>query len=190
MEAAWTKSDGDLSEVYRVLLSHPDQLNAPLTKAKRPFEFVVSGLRALDVASSPLMAGMTDGDSAEEMGGNSMSMADPPEATDKDVKRRRRLRNLTVTTLNRMGQPIWNPPSPAGFGDRAEEWINASQLTERIAWCRNAVQLFGADRDPRAFVDAVLADAAGDNTRKVVSQAPSRPYGLTLVLASPEFNRR
>jgi uncharacterized protein (DUF1800 family) len=190
MEAAWTKSDGDLSEVYRVLLSHPDQLNAPLTKAKRPFEFVVSGLRALDVASSPLMAGMIDGDGAEEMGGHSMSMADPPEATDKDVKRRRRLRNLTVSALNRMGQPIWNPPSPAGFGDRAEEWINASQLTERIAWCRNAVQLFGADRDPRAFVDAVLADAAGDNTRKVVSQAPSRPYGLTLVLASPEFNRR
>ncbi|MGR6465820.1 DUF1800 domain-containing protein [Rhizobium sp. PAMB 3182] len=190
MAAAWEKSDGDLTEVYKVLLTHPDQLNAPLTKAKRPFEFVVSGLKALDVGSSPLMVGMTEGDDAEAMGGDIMSMMGASDGGDKDDKRRRRLRNLTVAALNRMGQPIWNPSSPAGFGDRAEEWINASQLTERIAWCRNAVQLFGGDRDPRAFVDDVLADAAGDNTRKVVSQAPSRPYGLTLVLASPEFNRR
>ena len=36
----------------------------------------------------------------------------------------------------------------------------------------------------------VLRDAARDDTLAVVAQAPSREAGLSLLLASPEFNRR
>lgn len=48
----------------------------------------------------------------------------------------------------------------------------------------------GTRVEPLALAQAVLRDAARDDTLKVVSQAPSRKAGLSLLLASPEFNRR
>ncbi len=89
-----------------------------------------------------------------------------------------------------MGQPIWQPPSPAGFPDTQNAWLSASQLSERIAWARMVARLFGQRREPMDFLDVALADAASDQTRKIISQAPNRVHGLTMVLASPEFNRR
>ena len=89
-----------------------------------------------------------------------------------------------------MGQPTWLPPSPAGFEEGFSAWITGSQLAERLAWARRASAQFGRDKDPREFLKSTLADAARDETIRVVSQAPNKISGLTLVLASPEFNRR
>jgi hypothetical protein len=44
--------------------------------------------------------------------------------------------------------------------------------------------------EPLQLAEVVLRDAARDDTLRVVSQAPSRQAGLSLLLASPEFNRR
>ena len=68
--------------------------------------------------------------------------------------------------------------------------MTANQLTERIEWARRATGRFGKDKDPRAFLEATLRDAARDDTILVVERASNRQSGLTLVLASPEFNRR
>lgn len=97
---------------------------------------------------------------------------------------------LSVGALQRLGQPLWRPPSPAGWDEELSAWITAAQLTQRIEWLQALVARFGGDRDPRRFVQTVLGDAARDDTIKVVSQAPSRRAGLVLALASPEFNRR
>ena len=82
------------------------------------------------------------------------------------------------------------PPSPAGFEEGFSAWITGSQLAERLAWARRASAQFGRDEDPREFLKSTLADAARDETIRVVSQAPNKISGLTLLLASPEFNRR
>ncbi len=118
----------------------------------------------------------------------------PPGPADEDKAKRRKAfqtaRALGQGALRRMGQPTWLPPSPVGFEEKFDAWITASQLAERLAWARRASAQFGQDDDPREFLKATLGDAARDETIRVVSQAPNKISGLTLVLASPEFNRR
>jgi uncharacterized protein (DUF1800 family) len=55
--ARFTKSDGDLREVYRELFTAPEFWSAAGTpKIKRPYEFVVSAIRALDGQVTPDIA--------------------------------------------------------------------------------------------------------------------------------------
>jgi uncharacterized protein (DUF1800 family) len=89
-----------------------------------------------------------------------------------------------------MGQPVWQPPSPAGFEEGVATWLSASQLSERILWARRAASSLGTSIEPRDMVRTVLAEMARDDTARVVAQAPNRVSGITLVLSSPEFNRR
>jgi uncharacterized protein (DUF1800 family) len=112
------------------------------------------------------------------------------EAREKRLKAFQTARALGQGALRRMGQPIWLPPSPVGYEEGFSAWITGSQLAERLAWARRAAAQFGRDEDPREFLKSTLADAARDETIRVVSQAPNKISGLTLVLASPEFNRR
>jgi uncharacterized protein (DUF1800 family) len=89
-----------------------------------------------------------------------------------------------------MGQPIWQPSGPAGFADVANVWLTPGQLSERIAWSRLIARLLGQKLEPSDFLQAALGDAASPETRRIISQAPSRIHGVTMVLASAEFNRR
>ena len=95
-----------------------------------------------------------------------------------------------MQAVARLGQPLWRPPSPAGFDDGFSAWIAGGPLADRIAWARLAAAKLGGDRDPRAFLQETLRDAARQDTIDIVSKAPNRQMGLALVLASPEFNRR
>ena len=202
MTDVWKRTDGDLTAVYGAMLDHPAAWRDEGAKARQPFDFVVAGLRALN-AGSFMEANQDNDDDADAMmaapakdadSGNGMNAMAPPGPVDEDkVKRRKAFqtaRALGQGALRRMGQPIWLPPSPAGFEETFDAWITASQLAERLAWARRASAQFGKDQDPREFLKATLADAARDETIRVVSQAPNKISGLTLVLASPEFNRR
>ncbi|QRM45225.1 DUF1800 domain-containing protein [Rhizobium sp. BG4] len=202
MTDVWKRTDGDLTAVYGAMLDHPAAWRDEGAKARQPFDFVVAGLRALN-AGSFMEANQDNDDDADAMmaapatdadSGNGMNGMAPPGPADEDkVKRRKAFqtaRALGQGALRRMGQPIWLPPSPAGFEETFDAWITASQLAERLAWARRASAQFGKDQDPREFLKATLADAARDETIRVVSQAPNKISGLTLVLASPEFNRR
>lgn len=217
MVAAWAATGGNLMDVYRAMLEHPRSWEEEGQKARQPFDFVVAGLRALDVpaealgplppAGSPAAgaaaaSGMAPPSPAVADGADAMrnELADPPvidvgeiagvaEPT-ADGRVPLRPNPLTVGALQRLGQPMWRPPSPAGWDESMAGWITASQLTERIAWAGRLAARFGGDSDPRQVLETVLADAARDDTIKVVSRAPSRQAGLVLMLASPEFNRR
>lgn len=211
MSEAWKKTDGELSAVYRAMLDHPAAWANEGAKARQPFDYIVTGLRALnsgsgtgDVAAFMQAYQEEDADSDEMMAiqpkkkdaapdGQAMMQAPPSPDDEARIKRRKAFqmaRALGQGALRRMGQPTWLPPSPAGFEESFSAWITASQLSERLSWARRASAQFGRDVDPREFLKATLADAARDETIRVVSQAPNRVSGLTLVLASPEFNRR
>ncbi len=191
MTDAWAKSQGNLTEVYRAMLTHPLAWADPCRKIKKPFEFIVSGFRALDLPEKDLVALLQDMEVEEDKGpvGKAMEMAGATSA-EEIRKRAGRANALALGALQRMGQPMWLPPSPAGFADEASVWLTPSQLNERIAWSRRIARLFAQRLEPSAFLDAALADAARPETRRIVAQAPSRVHGLTMVLASPEFNRR
>ncbi|WP_075292644.1 DUF1800 domain-containing protein [Pararhizobium arenae] len=182
MTDTWQRTEGDLTAVYSTMLAHPAAWRNEGTKARQPFDFMIAGLRALD----------GNGDVERFF----LSMTGPStfsfEGEDGAVRRSRYRagRMLGSLALKRMGQPLWQPPSPAGFEEGFSAWVTGGQLAERLSWARTAVARFGTDRDPREFLKATLADAARDDTIRVVSQAPDQATGMMLVLASPEFNRR
>ena len=189
MAAAWKRSDGRLLDVYRAMLDHPRSWQEEGRKARQPFDFVVAALRALDVPAEAL----APGDGAKKGGGRPAAdvaaLADVMMMT-AEGKPALTANPLSVGIIGRLGQPIWSAPSPAGWDEGLSAWITASQVTERIAWARRLVARFGGDADPRAFLEATMADAARADTIETVARAPNRAVGLAMVLASPEFNRR
>ena len=194
MTAAWAETEGDLKAVYRAMLGHPRAWSDPGQKIKRPFEFVVSGFRAVDISDKDLsrLLDEMDDDDQEDDGPmrKALKMASSTAARADAKQRAARANDLTLAALQRMDQPIWQPPSPAGYADLASVWLSPGQLSERIAWARLMAGRFGQRRDPGTFLDAALGDAAGQNTRDVIAQAPNTNHAIAMVLASPEFNRR
>ena len=92
--------------------------------------------------------------------------------------------------LDLMGQAPYRPESPAGWPDTAAQWGGADALYKRIEWSNTVSRLMGRRVNPVDLGDAVLADAFNPETRKAVSRAESLTQGMTLFLASPDFQRR
>ncbi len=214
----WKASGGHLVKVYAAMLDNPRAWAEPGRKMKLPFDYVVSGLRAFginqknwqdrlspagdDEAALPTAAPqsvMKDGDEPAAMkpDGGEMVMEKPAQAMTPDAAQMQKPKNkqslartLTLASLRRMGQPVWQPPSPAGFEEGVASWLSPSQMSERILWARKASDSLGGDMEPKRLLEVAMADMARDDTIRVVSQAPNRVSGMTLALSSPEFNRR
>jgi uncharacterized protein (DUF1800 family) len=220
MVAAWKSSGGNLRDVSAAMLAHPAAWENPGEKARQPYDFIVAGLRALDVPETALaMPTRPDREDAEmenapappagavradrKMRGDpkmAAAMEDDEakrERMEEEADRKRKgpplrppLNPLTTRTLRKLGQPVWEPASPAGVEEGFSAWVSSSQLTGRIEWAQRIAARHAGRLDPDALLKAVLREAARDDTMTVVRQAPSRVAGTALVLASPEFNRR
>ncbi len=189
MVKAWVRNDGRLIDVYRAMLEHPLSFEQLGQKARQPFDFVVAALRALNVPAEAL----GPGEGAKKAGVRpivDMAALSDVSMMTAEGKPALGVNPLSVGIIDRLGQPIWSAPSPAGWEEKLSAWVTASQLTERIAWARRLVARFGEAHDPRILLEATMADAARADTIETVSRAPSRAVGLAMVLASPEFNRR
>lgn len=99
-------------------------------------------------------------------------------------------RRLITGGLDLMGQTPYRPGSPAGWPDTAEHWGGADALYKRIEWANTVSRLVGSRVNPVDLGDAVLGDAFHPETRKAISRAESLSQGMTLFLASPDFQRR
>lgn len=99
-------------------------------------------------------------------------------------------RRFISGALDLMGQAPFRPGSPAGWPDTAEQWGGADALYKRIQWSNTVSGLIGSRVNPVDLGDAVLADAFNPETRKAISRAESLTQGMTLFLASPDFQRR
>ncbi|HEX4296605.1 MAG TPA: DUF1800 family protein [Devosia sp.] len=95
-----------------------------------------------------------------------------------------------IKDLDTLGQPLFDPPSPEGYHDDAATWLAPDAMTSRLDIAQTYAQLADADADPRRVADAVLGDAQSDATRDAIARAESPVQGLTLLLMSPEFQRR
>lgn len=95
-----------------------------------------------------------------------------------------------VGALDLLGQPAYRPGSPAGWPDTAEEWGGADALYKRIEWSDTVARFVGARVNPLRLGDTVLGPAFSAPTRRVVAGAERLAQGLTLLLASPDFQRR
>ena len=95
-----------------------------------------------------------------------------------------------VGALDLLGQAPFRPGSPAGWPDTAEQWGGADALYRRIEWSNTVARLMGSRVDPATLGDAVLGARFTAETRKAITRAESRIQGMTLFLASPDFQRR
>lgn len=211
MVDTWRETDGDLTAVYGAMLRHPAAWDDPGRKARQPYDYIVTGLRASGLPESefaqpvrPAPGNRDDDDGmmaiTPEMAEQRKKRAEKRMAADdqgemrEERREREKLRPLanplTVGAIKKLGQPIWQPASPEGTEEEFSAWITSSQLTGRIEWAQRISARIGNRGEPIELARAVLRDAARDDTLKVVSQAPSRQAGLALLLASPEFNRR
>lgn len=95
-----------------------------------------------------------------------------------------------VGALDLMGQTPFRPGSPAGWPDTAEHWGGADALYKRIEWSNTVARIAGPRVNPVELGDAVLGSTFSTESRKAISRAESDVQGMTLLLASPDFQRR
>ncbi len=94
------------------------------------------------------------------------------------------------TFLQLLGQRPYTPGSPAGWPDTMAHWDGGDALIKRIEWAAAAGRQVSDRVRPVELGEAILGPVFGDHTRTAVSGAESSAQGLTLLLASPEFQRR
>ncbi len=155
------ETGGDLTETYAALLSDDRAWDPEFRKAKLPFEFVVSSLRAAGFSQRDVMA---------------LSRQD--------------FQGGLIQPMTAMGQPLMRPGGPDGWDEAPENWITPAGLAARIRWASVLADRALGDIDPRAFMRLALRDASSPFLEFAVAGSESRSEGNALVLASPEFNRR
>ncbi len=88
-----------------------------------------------------------------------------------------------------LGQPMFGAEFPIGWPDTAADWSGPEAMLRRIDWTYG----FAARPElpePEAFAETLLGPLISDATFTQMRHAGSRQDAITLVLASPEFQRR
>ena len=89
-----------------------------------------------------------------------------------------------------MGQRVQAAPSPAGWPDRAEEWLGPDAVWKRVEWATRVADRAGRQLDARALAQASLGPLLQEATARQIERAADGPQALALLLMSPEFQRR
>ena len=91
--------------------------------------------------------------------------------------------------VNGLGQGMFNAPFPIGWPDTAADWAGPEAMVRRIDW----IYGFAGHPElvePATLGDTVLGGLLAPATAEAVRRAGSRRDAITLLLASPEFQRR
>ena len=92
--------------------------------------------------------------------------------------------------INALGQRVQAAPSPAGWPDRAEEWLGPDAVWKRVEWATRVAGLVGRQIDARALARASLGPRLSEETGRQIERAADGPQALALLLLAPEFQRR
>ncbi len=96
----------------------------------------------------------------------------------------------SVVALTDMGQAVGRAPSPAGWPDRAEDWLAPEALWKRVEWAGRFASDNAGLADARQLASLSLGRDLGTETQQQIERAESGAQALALLLASPEFQRR
>ncbi|WP_288950725.1 DUF1800 domain-containing protein [uncultured Paracoccus sp.] len=162
MAATWRATGGDLLQVYRVLVTHPDLASNLRKKVRQPFDYCVAGLRALGVRGKDLAA------------------------LDRKVFNR-----AVWEPIRSMGQPWWQAKGPDGWPEEVEAWIAPQTLAARINWSLQVPRMLLKELpDPREMLVSAFGGTQSAELAWAVPKAESAAEGVALILASGDFNRR
>jgi uncharacterized protein (DUF1800 family) len=164
MAQTFIKTDGDLRAVMETMIASPEFFSegAWQSKIKSPFEMVVSAVRALK-----------------------------GEATD------------TFTLVQKvadLGEPLYSKLEPTGYSNNGDTWLSASSLIGRMNFSVALVSgsLPGVQPDMSSYStkDAasigrnILGRDVSPQTMAAISKDVSPPVLASLILGSPDFQRR
>jgi len=96
---------------------------------------------------------------------------------------------MAINHLNAMGQPFWNAGSPQGFPDSADQWLSPTGINMRLEVADQIGRISLSD-SPLDLLEAAFGSMVSSETRETVRRAESRHQAITLLLLSPEFQRR
>lgn len=165
LTTVYLKSDGQLGEVYRELIRHEASWNVEPAKLKTPEEFVVSTARIL-----------ASGDRSFErpsiVSAAGASIDNP------------------VNPIAALGQRPMAAPSPAGWSDRAEDWLGPDAVWKRVEWATRLADRAGRSVDARRLAAESLGPRLGAETARQIERAADGSQALALLLLAPEFQRR
>ena len=180
LAAVYQRSDGQLPELYRELIRSPEAWDAHAAKLKTPEEFVLSTVRVLG--------------SGERVFASLQGNAGPPQVslTPSGGERREAAAwgYLNGPALQALGQRIHAAPSPAGWSDRADDWLGPDAVWKRVEWATRVADRVGANVDARVLASQSLGPWLSDSTRQQLERAADGSQALALLLMAPEFQRR
>ena len=102
-----------------------------------------------------------------------------------DIKQR-----AFVGTFREMGQIPFGAPSPAGWPDRANDWMSPEALMRRVEWLRALAARLPRSLSPLTVAEQTIGPVMSARTGDMIASAPSGEEALALLFASPEFQRR
>jgi uncharacterized protein (DUF1800 family) len=89
-----------------------------------------------------------------------------------------------------LGQRPQAAPSPAGWSDRAEDWLGPDAVWKRVEWATRVADRAGRNVDARRLAAQSLGPMLGAETAQQIERATDGPQALALLLLAPEFQRR
>lgn len=207
--ATWKRTDGDLREIYRTIVTSPEFYTraAYRQKIKSPFEYAVSSVRAVGGTFRPEVLENMASIRVAIPGNNARGMNINAQRT-------------VVGQIAVMGQPLYQYQAPTGYPEDSRKWVSSGALISRLNFSlalasgRLAdIDVSGAQKLVEGTPDtALLVNRVGDSllngemtpsTRAtLLKQATTTPGNaeaaatdgpfrvVALVLGSPEFQRR
>lgn len=162
MAATWRETGGNLSDVYRVMVTHPELASNLRSKVRQPFDYLAAAFRALGIT------------------GAQIADLDFPE-----------LPRLTIHPMAQMGQQWARQIGPNGWPDEAGAWVSPQLLAARINFSlQMPSKMLRNLPDPRELLQTALGGSQSEQLVWAVPKAESRAEGVALILASNDFNRR
>ena len=103
-----------------------------------------------------------------------------------------KLKGLQLTALfDRMGQKPWFAPGPDGWADVAANWIGPDPVWKRIEWADAAGKAMATTGlDPARLARETVGPNLNPATLEAIRRAESPAQGVSILLASADFQRR
>jgi uncharacterized protein (DUF1800 family) len=91
-------------------------------------------------------------------------------------------------TLQQLGMPLYGCPTPDGYKNTREAWLNPNGLTQRLNFATTLTTKL-TDPKPQLQLSATLGDRFSPQTKQAIAASPPN-LRSALILGSPEFMQR
>jgi uncharacterized protein (DUF1800 family) len=199
MQQSFSADEAGGVAALRFLAAHPATHHLLATKLVRHFVADDPPPDAIGVIAATLR------DSDGDLGVTSAALLELPDAWQPGAKIRAPLdyvvasvraldlaaaeRPNMIGILSGLGQPLWSAPAPNGWPDRATDWAAPEAMLRRIDWASGFAGRIGSN-DVLEIAGATLGPLLRPATSDAIRRAGSRRQAMTLLLTSPEFQRR